>query len=106
VWQEQEQAMWMPFKWFTAWVKRDSDPAGQNQLDEKEAVKMDVSTCADFQAAWHGDHWQNLLSSPMMGGRSYVCEDWTSEPTDYEEPLGSLSGTGDANGRRTRGRRK
>jgi len=24
---------------------------------------------------WHGDHWQNLLSSPM-DARRYVMEDW------------------------------
>jgi len=29
-----------------------------------------------FDPAWHGDHWQNLLSSPM-DGRRYVMEDWT-----------------------------
>jgi hypothetical protein len=99
--------MWMPFsKWFTAWAKRDPDPVGADQLDEKEVVKMDLSTCADFQATWHGDHWQNLLSSPMMGGRSYVCEDWASEPTDYDEPLGSRSDVRHADGRRTRGRQK
>lgn len=26
--------------------------------------------------AWHGDHWQNLLSSPM-DARRYVMEDWS-----------------------------
>jgi hypothetical protein len=28
---------------------------------------------------WHGDHWQNLLSSPM-DARHYVMEDWSVVP--------------------------
>jgi hypothetical protein len=28
---------------------------------------------------WHGDHWQNLLSSPM-DARHYVMEDWSVAP--------------------------
>ncbi|SPB16104.1 hypothetical protein NOV72_03303 [Caballeronia novacaledonica] len=31
----------------------------------------------DFDPAWHGDHWQNLLSSPM-DARHYVMEDWAT----------------------------
>ncbi|MGE8472898.1 MAG: hypothetical protein ACN6QC_16720, partial [Paraburkholderia hospita] len=30
----------------------------------------------EFDPMWHGDHWQNLLSSPM-DARHYVIEDWT-----------------------------
>jgi hypothetical protein len=30
-----------------------------------------------FDPAWHGDHWQNLLASPM-DARHYVMEDWCS----------------------------
>jgi hypothetical protein len=30
----------------------------------------------DFDPMWHGDHWQNLLSSPM-DARHYVMEDWS-----------------------------
>jgi hypothetical protein len=30
----------------------------------------------DFDPFWHGDHWQNLLASPM-DARHYVMEDWT-----------------------------
>jgi hypothetical protein len=41
----------------------------------------------DFDPMWHGDHWQNLLSSPM-DARHYVMEDW-SVATDTEfEPNG------------------
>lgn len=30
----------------------------------------------EFDATWHGDHWQNLLASPL-DARHYVMEDWT-----------------------------
>ncbi|SAK59178.1 hypothetical protein [Caballeronia ptereochthonis] len=32
-------------------------------------------------AAWHGDHWQNLLASPM-DARRYVIEDWATPLDD------------------------
>jgi hypothetical protein len=36
-----------------------------------------ASTSAfDIDPMWHGDHWQNLLSSPM-DARHYVMEDWS-----------------------------
>ena len=39
-----------------------------------------------FDPAWHGDHWQNLLSSPM-DARRYVMEDWSlSLPLDAFTP--------------------
>lgn len=39
----------------------------------------------EFDPMWHGDHWQNLLSSPM-DARRYVMEDWcVSTPTDWSE---------------------
>lgn len=31
----------------------------------------------DFDPFWHGDHWQNLLASPM-DARHYVMEDWAA----------------------------
>jgi hypothetical protein len=33
--------------------------------------------------SWHGDHWHNLLCSPM-DARHYVMEDWSlqSEPPE------------------------
>ena len=39
-------------------------------------VVVDSHSMLDFDPAWHGDHWQNLLSSPM-DARRYVMEDWT-----------------------------
>ncbi|MFM0151290.1 hypothetical protein PQR05_03785 [Paraburkholderia sediminicola] len=39
----------------------------------------------EFDPMWHGDHWQNLLSSPM-DARRYVMEDWSvSVATDWGE---------------------
>jgi hypothetical protein len=39
----------------------------------------------DPDPAWHGDHWQNLLSSPM-DARRYVMEDWSVSVTpDWTE---------------------
>ena len=35
-----------------------------------------LSSAFDFDPMWHGDHWQNLLSSPM-DARHYVMEDWS-----------------------------
>ena len=37
------------------------------------------SSVFDFDPMWHGDHWQNLLSSPM-DARHYVMEDWSVVP--------------------------
>ncbi len=43
----------------------------------------------EFDPMWHGDHWQNLLSSPM-DARRYVMEDWSvSVPTDWSEVDGA-----------------
>lgn len=33
---------------------------------------------------WHGDHWQNLLASPM-DARHYVMEDWAVPASDEFE---------------------
>jgi hypothetical protein len=33
----------------------------------------------EFDPVWHGDHWQNLLASPM-DARHYVMEDWSMSP--------------------------
>ncbi|MFC0399259.1 hypothetical protein [Paraburkholderia rhizosphaerae] len=38
-----------------------------------------LSTQFQFDPMWHGDHWQNLLSSPM-DARHYVMEDWSVVP--------------------------
>ncbi|SAL09683.1 hypothetical protein [Caballeronia humi] len=51
-------------QWFKSWV---SEP--------EAAADSDTTSSLDFDPAWHGDHWQNLLSSPM-DARHYVMEDW------------------------------
>jgi hypothetical protein len=40
-----------------------------------ETSEAGAHSVLDFDPAWHGDHWQNLLSSPM-DARRYVMEDW------------------------------
>ena len=45
---------------------------------------LESHAALDFDPAWHGDHWQNLLSSPM-DARHYVMEDWAiSTPLTFE----------------------
>ena len=45
---------------------------------------VESHSALDFDPAWHGDHWQNLLSSPM-DARRYVMEDWTiSSPLTFD----------------------
>ncbi|SAL25898.1 hypothetical protein AWB67_01039 [Caballeronia terrestris] len=51
-------------EWLKSWV---SVP--------ETAAASDATSSLDFDPAWHGDHWQNLLSSPM-DARHYVMEDW------------------------------
>ena len=49
----------------------------------------DTGQNLDFDPAWHGDHWQNLLSSPM-DARHYVMEDWATPkayPFEEAEPV-------------------
>jgi hypothetical protein len=41
----------------------------------------DTSSAFEFDPMWHGDHWQNLLSSPM-DARRYVMEDWSVPTAD------------------------
>jgi hypothetical protein len=47
------------------------------------------SSVFDFDPMWHGDHWQNLLSSPM-DARHYVMEDW-SVMTNTDFAAGGLT---------------
>jgi hypothetical protein len=52
---------------------------------------MESHSALDFDPAWHGDHWQNLLSSPM-DARRYVMEDWTiSSPLTFDSNEGAES---------------
>jgi hypothetical protein len=52
---------------------------------------VESHSALDFDPAWHGDHWQNLLSSPM-DARRYVMEDWTiSSPPTFDSNDGAES---------------
>jgi len=44
-----------------------------------EAPSPQSTSVLEFDPMWHGDHWQNLLSSPM-DARHYVTEDWSLTP--------------------------
>ncbi len=42
---------------------------------------VETASALEFDPMWHGDHWQNLLSSPM-DARHYVMEDWSVPTAD------------------------
>lgn len=54
------------------------------QIDGTDPV---TGTTGEIEAygSWHGDHWHNLLCSPM-DARHYVMEDWSLQPEPPEEP--------------------
>ncbi|MDN7429571.1 hypothetical protein CFB89_04525 [Burkholderia sp. AU16741] len=45
----------------------------------------------EFDMTWHGDHWQNLLASPL-DARHYVMEDWTNTPAPIEAEKAAPAG--------------
>jgi hypothetical protein len=55
------------FKRITQWMKSIAAPT--------IAPETEAASSLEFDPFWHGDHWQNLLSSPM-DARRYVMEDW------------------------------
>jgi hypothetical protein len=62
-----EDLVMSQFKRIALWLKSLSAPT--------LAPVTESASALDFDPAWHGDHWQNLLSSPM-DARHYVMEDW------------------------------
>lgn len=60
----------IPIKRFVSWLIRVPHLATASIDQTKSAV-----TLLEFDPFWHGDHWQNLLASPM-DARHYVMEDW------------------------------
>lgn len=71
------------FRRIVAWFNRPRDKAPANGTIQAASA----ASIFNFDPMWHGDHWQNLLSSPM-DARHYVMEDW-SVVTDTEfEPAG------------------
>ncbi|MBB5447290.1 MULTISPECIES: hypothetical protein [unclassified Paraburkholderia] len=58
-------------------------------ISDQPARTGDSFTVFDFDPMWHGDHWQNLLSSPM-DARRYVMEDWSvSAQADWDDAEGT-----------------
>jgi hypothetical protein len=57
-----------------SWIKTLVSP--QPAIETPETSETQMLSSLDFDPAWHGDHWQNLLASPM-DARRYVMEDWT-----------------------------
>ena len=52
-----------------------------NTDSRPSARAAEAPSAFEFDPMWHGDHWQNLLSSPM-DARRYVMEDWSVSQTD------------------------
>lgn len=67
----QETAMRaFPIKRFVSWLFHVPAIAAAPISRTKSATPL-----VEFDPFWHGDHWQNLLASPM-DARHYVMEDW------------------------------
>jgi hypothetical protein len=71
---------------FAAWVRR---WLGKVPTTGAAPAAVTISTF-DFDPMWHGDHWQNLLSSPM-DARHYVMEDWAAVVDPDFAPAGLAS---------------
>ena len=68
---------------FAAWMSRSL------RKTPVDGTRQATGSAFDFDPMWHGDHWQNLLSSPM-DARHYVMQDW-SVVTDFEFLPASLA---------------
>jgi hypothetical protein len=57
--------------------------------DARDRAAASTATHSKFDRApnWHGDHWQNLLSSPM-DARRYILEDWNDTVESVHEDDG------------------
>lgn len=64
--------------WLTHW--HTNTPSGAS------APLAETPSLFEFDPMWHGDHWQNLLSSPM-DARRYVMEDWSVSTADKWDEL-------------------
>ncbi|WP_250525540.1 hypothetical protein [Caballeronia sp. GAWG2-1] len=62
-----EDAVIIQFKRIALWLKLAFAPTIGPETSSAGLLQIDPS--------WHGDHWQNLLASPM-DARRYVMEDW------------------------------
>ncbi len=68
----------IPIKRFVAWLIGPPHAAQPSISQTKSGA-----TALEFDPFWHGDHWQNLLASPM-DARHYVMEDWALPLEDDE----------------------
>ncbi|WP_322047022.1 hypothetical protein [Paraburkholderia sp. J67] len=50
-----------------------------------EIDSPESSSEIEAYGSWHGDHWHNLLCSPM-DARHYVMEDWSLQSEPPEKP--------------------
>jgi len=73
----------MLFNDFRRFIARLTQSHAKTASDEPASAST-VSSVFDFDPMWHGDHWQNLLASPM-DARRYVMEDWSaSVPSNWD----------------------
>jgi hypothetical protein len=69
--------------WLTQSRAKTSSSSGTSASDASSSLEFDPDPM------WHGDHWQNLLSSPM-DARRYVMEDWSvSTSIDWNDVDGA-----------------
>lgn len=72
------------FRRLITWLTQPHQPRARTVPAQSEPAATSPSVF-EFDPMWHGDHWQNLLSSPM-DTRRYVMEDWSiSTLTDWSE---------------------
>jgi hypothetical protein len=54
------------------------DHADDEAIDTKaQGTQSSLPAALLGETSWHGDHWANLLSSPM-DARHYILEDWST----------------------------
>jgi hypothetical protein len=70
------------FRRFIGWLTQ-SQQSQVKTVPPRSGPAAASPSIFEFDPMWHGDHWQNLLSSPM-DARRYVMEDWSvSTTTDW-----------------------
>jgi len=76
--QWKEKAMWLDG------IKRFASRLARVRRKSRALAESREAPCdTEFDPTWHGDHWQNLLASPL-DARHYVMEDWTYTPPQAE----------------------
>lgn len=83
-----------PIKRFVSWL------IPKPHLATASIDRTKSATLLEVDPFWHGDHWQNLLASPM-DARHYVMEDWAL-PLENDEVNERPVEPGRGHGRRRR----